>query len=133
MDGYLSTPRVKRAADVIMDQIERLILEGKVRPGQKLPSERSLAEEFDVSRPTVREAIQKLEARGLIQRRHGGGYMGARTDLLLEAPPPSCPTPSAPCVFVIAPRCALAALERQVEPVHSLRVKFPSRRGHLPL
>ena len=73
MDGYLSTPRVMRAADVIMDQIERLILEGKVRPGQKLPSERSLAEEFDVSRPTVREAIQKLEARGLIQRRHGGG------------------------------------------------------------
>ena len=40
MDGYLSTPRVTRAADVIMDQIERLILEGKVRPGQKLPSER---------------------------------------------------------------------------------------------
>ena len=73
MDGYLSTPRVTRAADVIMDQIERLILEGKVRPGQKLPSERRLAEEFDVSRPTVREAIQKLEARGLIQRRHGGG------------------------------------------------------------
>jgi len=73
MDGYLSAPRVTRAADVIMDQIERLILEGKVRPGQKLPSERSLAEEFDVSRPTVREAIQKLEARGLIQRRHGGG------------------------------------------------------------
>ena len=66
MDGYLSTPRVMRAADVIMDQIERLILEGKVRPGQKLPSERGLAEEFDVSRPTVREAIQKLEARGLI-------------------------------------------------------------------
>jgi GntR family transcriptional repressor for pyruvate dehydrogenase complex len=73
MNGYLSTPRVARAADAIMDQIERLILEGKVRPGQKLPSERSLAEEFDVSRPTVREAIQKLEARGLIQRRHGGG------------------------------------------------------------
>ena len=53
-------PRVWRAADVIMDQIERLILEGKVRLGQKLPSERSLAEEFDVSRPTVREAIQSL-------------------------------------------------------------------------
>ena len=53
MDGYLSTPRVTRAADVIMDHIERLILEGKVRPGQKLPSERSLAEEFDVSMKDV--------------------------------------------------------------------------------
>ena len=73
MTGYLSIPRVIRAADAIMDQVERLILEGKVRPGQKLSSERSLAEEFDVSRPTVREAIQKLEARGLVQRRHGGG------------------------------------------------------------
>ena len=73
MTEYLSIPRVIRAADAIMDQVERLILEGKVRPGQKLSSERSLAEEFDVSRPTVREAIQKLEARGLVQRRHGGG------------------------------------------------------------
>jgi GntR family transcriptional repressor for pyruvate dehydrogenase complex len=73
MAGYLSTPRVIRAADAIMDHVERLILEGKVRPGQRLPSERGLAEEFDVSRPTVREAIQKLEARGLVQRRHGGG------------------------------------------------------------
>lgn len=49
MTGYLSSPRVARAADAIMDQVERLILEGKVRPGQKLPSERALAEEFDVS------------------------------------------------------------------------------------
>ena len=72
MTEYLSIPRVIRAADAIMDQVERSILEGKVRPGQKLPSERSLAEEFDVSRPTVREAIQKLEARGLVQRKHGG-------------------------------------------------------------
>ena len=35
MAGYLSIPRVIRAADAIMDQVERLILEGKVRPGQK--------------------------------------------------------------------------------------------------
>ncbi len=44
-----------------------------MRPGERLPAERALAEEFGVSRPSVREAIQKLVARGLLLSRHGGG------------------------------------------------------------
>nr|WP_230425590.1 pyruvate dehydrogenase complex transcriptional repressor PdhR [Saccharobesus litoralis] len=50
-----------------------MILEGSLLPGQKLPPERELAVQFDVSRPSLREAIQKLEAKGLVTRRQGGG------------------------------------------------------------
>lgn len=42
-------------------------------PGRKLPPERELAKQFDVSRPSLREAIQRLEAKGLLLRRRGGG------------------------------------------------------------
>lgn len=41
--------------------------------GQRLPSERDLAEEFGVSRPTIREAMLALEIRGLVEARHGSG------------------------------------------------------------
>ena len=40
-----------------------MILEGSLQPGQKLPPERELAIQFQVSRPSLREAIQRLEAR----------------------------------------------------------------------
>lgn len=66
---------VKQAklSDVILAQLESMILEGSVEPGQKLPPERELAQQFEVSRPSLREAIQKLEAKGLVVRRQGGG------------------------------------------------------------
>ena len=62
-----------KISDVIMEQLERMILEGSLQPGQKLPPERELAVQFEVSRPSLREAIQKLEAKGLLMRRQGGG------------------------------------------------------------
>lgn len=66
---------VKQAklSDVIQSQLETMILEGSLKPGQKLPAERELAKQFDVSRPSLREAIQKLEAKQLVTRRQGGG------------------------------------------------------------
>ncbi|MBV7316471.1 pyruvate dehydrogenase complex transcriptional repressor PdhR [Shewanella sp. NIFS-20-20] len=62
-----------KISDVIMQHLERMILEGSLQPGQKLPAERELAIQFEVSRPSLREAIQKLEAKGLLLRRQGGG------------------------------------------------------------
>ncbi|SBS28991.1 Pyruvate dehydrogenase complex repressor [Marinomonas aquimarina] len=50
-----------------------MILEGTFKAGQKLPPERELAERFEVSRPSLREAIQKLAARGIVHSKHGGG------------------------------------------------------------
>ena len=62
-----------KLADVILKQLEGMILEGSLLPGEKLLPERELAKQFDVSRPSLREAIQKLEAKGLVTRKQGGG------------------------------------------------------------
>ena len=57
----------------VVRQIEELILRGILRPGERLPSERELSERMDVSRPSLREAIAELQARGLIIARAGSG------------------------------------------------------------
>ncbi|MCB1780556.1 MAG: GntR family transcriptional regulator [Candidatus Competibacteraceae bacterium] len=62
-----------KVADVIVNQIEQLILEGILKPGERLPPERELAQKFNVSRPSLREAITTLKSRGLLQSRRGGG------------------------------------------------------------
>ena len=65
--------RQPKLSDAIEQELEHLILEGTLSPGQQLPPERELAKQFDVSRPSVREAIQRLEAKSLLTRRQGGG------------------------------------------------------------
>ncbi|MBE0388370.1 pyruvate dehydrogenase complex transcriptional repressor PdhR [Pseudoalteromonas luteoviolacea] len=65
--------KAAKLSDVILEQLENMILEGSLLPGEKLPPERELAKQFEVSRPSLREAIQKLEAKGLVTRRQGGG------------------------------------------------------------
>jgi GntR family transcriptional repressor for pyruvate dehydrogenase complex len=69
-DQKLRQPRI---ADVITERLESMILEGSLTPGQRLPPERELAESFGVSRPSLREAIQKLAARDVLYSRQGGG------------------------------------------------------------
>ncbi len=54
-------------------QIQRLIADGRLKPGDKLPPERELAEVFGVSRTSVRDAIRVLETQGLVEPRHGEG------------------------------------------------------------
>lgn len=65
--------RQHRLSDDIVRQLETMILEGTLKVGERLPAERILAEQFGVSRPSLREAIQKLVARGLLVSRQGGG------------------------------------------------------------
>jgi len=65
--------RQPKLSDAIEQELEKLILEGTLAAGKKILPERELAKQFDVSRPSVREAIQRLEAKGLLIRRHGGG------------------------------------------------------------
>lgn len=54
-------------------QIQRLIADGRLKPGDRLPPERELAEVFGVSRTSVRDAIRVLETQGLVEPRHGEG------------------------------------------------------------
>lgn len=62
-----------RTADAVVRQIEGLILEGVLRDGDRLPGERELAVEMNVSRPILRDALKALESRGLLTTRQGGG------------------------------------------------------------
>ena len=65
--------QVPRISDAIAATLERRILEGSLKPGDRLPPERELAVELGVSRPSLREAIQKLASKGMLQSRQGGG------------------------------------------------------------
>lgn len=69
----------RRLSDGIVEQIETMVLEGTLTAGERLPAERVLAERFGVSRPSLREAIQKLVARGLLVSRQGGGNYVSQT------------------------------------------------------
>lgn len=71
--------RQRRLSDDIVEQLEAMILEGTLRVGERLPAERALAEQFGVSRPSLREAIQKLVTKGLLVSRQGGGNFVAES------------------------------------------------------
>ena len=57
----------------IVQQIEGLLERGELKPGDQLPPERQLAEQFQVSRASVREALRSLELLGIVETRAGGG------------------------------------------------------------
>ncbi|MEM9634900.1 MAG: FadR/GntR family transcriptional regulator [Pseudomonadota bacterium] len=63
----------QKTADAAVEQIENLILKGVLQSGDRLPSERDLAEQMKVSRPVLRDALKTLEERDLIEARRGGG------------------------------------------------------------
>lgn len=62
-----------KLSSVVRRQIELLILRGILRPGERLPGERELAERMGVSRPSLREALSELQQAGLITTRAGSG------------------------------------------------------------
>lgn len=61
----------RRLFEEVCDQIRNQIAAGNLRPGDKLPAERQLAEQFGISRSAVREALRSLEYAGLIVQRKG--------------------------------------------------------------
>ena len=65
--------RKTKVYEEVVGQIQRLITGGRLKPGDKLPPERELAETFGVSRSSVRDAIRNLEMIGLVEPHHGEG------------------------------------------------------------
>lgn len=59
-------------SQAIIDQITDLVERGELKPGEKLPSERQLSEQFQVGRGSVREAMVTLQAMGLVERKNRG-------------------------------------------------------------
>jgi GntR family transcriptional repressor for pyruvate dehydrogenase complex len=70
-DGMFTAVSPNRMSEAIVDQIKTLIRTNRLRPGDRLPSERELCERMGVSRVTVREALRILEAGGLVEIRVG--------------------------------------------------------------
>ena len=69
----LTAVRRTRLFEGIVAQVRDLIRDGRLQPGQRLPAERELAERFQVSRASLREAIRTLELEGLVVIRPGAG------------------------------------------------------------
>jgi GntR family transcriptional repressor for pyruvate dehydrogenase complex len=67
----------EKLSNSVVRQIEQLILRGILRPGERLPSERDLADKLGVSRPSLRDAIADLADRGLLVSRAGSGVFVA--------------------------------------------------------
>jgi GntR family transcriptional regulator, transcriptional repressor for pyruvate dehydrogenase complex len=70
MERKMAVPRL---SDAVAGELEQRILEGSLRPGDRLQPERELAAELGVSRSSLREAIQKLVSRGMLSSRQGEG------------------------------------------------------------
>lgn len=89
MAGDLSFEPVRRTrlSQQIVVEVCRLIRQGRFRPGDTLPAERDLAEQLQVSRASLREALRALEIAGIIESRHGGGtYVRDFSDFGIESP-----------------------------------------------
>ncbi len=67
----------EKLSQSVVRQIEQLILRGILRPGERLPSERDMAEKLGVSRPSLRDAIAELAESGLLVSRAGSGVFVA--------------------------------------------------------
>jgi DNA-binding FadR family transcriptional regulator len=81
-DGNLFNPvSTGRVSQIIVEQIRDLVRTGRLKPGDRLPSERDLCERFGVSRVTVREALRVLESSGLVQI-----FVGARGGAFVTSP-----------------------------------------------
>ena len=62
-----------RLSEAAMQQIQKLIADRGMSPGDKLPSERELVQQLEISRSSVREALRMLEIMGLVQVKPGRG------------------------------------------------------------
>ncbi|MFZ2447419.1 MAG: FadR/GntR family transcriptional regulator [Syntrophobacteraceae bacterium] len=97
-NGLMEVPSIRRtsAADEAFKTLHDMIVSGRLKQGDKLPSQDKLAEQFGVSRNTMREAINKLTMLGLLSARQGvgtiinisspSGYLASLSDHLLLQP-----------------------------------------------
>ena len=79
--------QVPRISDAVAASLERRILEGSLKPGDRLPPERELAAQLGVSRPTVRTGLRSLSTMGVVQSRQGSGtFISAGPPALASEP-----------------------------------------------
>lgn len=77
-DPFPSVIRQPNLSDQVAEQMQEFIAQGRLKPGERLPSERDLAEQFGVSRTVIREAVRSLAAKGLLTVHTGSGMIVTR-------------------------------------------------------
>ncbi len=82
LDLPIKPLKYRRVSEEVADQLREAIFSGKLKPGDRLPPERDLAEQFGVSRLVLREALRSLEQMGLlvVKRGYGGGTFVSQVD-----------------------------------------------------
>ncbi|GAA3656240.1 FadR/GntR family transcriptional regulator [Microbacterium marinilacus] len=145
----MSTTRAEEISRVLADRI----VEGTIAPGERLPSEARLVDEFGASRPVVREALHRLQSRGLVRTRVGSGsyaltppaptsgddWLSARDDserselhafrIAVEAEAAAHAARAATPEATAEIDAALAALERAQLPVETVEADFAFHRA----
>src|SRR6056297_1598946 len=72
-NDLFKTTKRESAVDLVINTIKKLIINKKLQPGDRLPSEMELANSFDVSRGSIREAMKILSAFGIVEIKRGDG------------------------------------------------------------
>ena len=67
--------KTNKVSELIIQQIKTSIMDGTIKPGDKIPPERELVEQFQASRILVREALKNLETSGLLMMKPGLGVV----------------------------------------------------------
>jgi len=86
MKLHLTPIKPKRISDQVFEQLRELIFRGELKPGQQLTPERELASAMDVSRTSVRDAINKLVVMGFLEHKQGQGTFVRSRDSIENNP-----------------------------------------------
>lgn len=117
----------------VAEQLSKFIDDGQIAPGDRLPSERDLVEQFGVSRPTIREAMIALELAGRVEIRSGSGVYvkqgeDIETSLLQENAPGPLELLEAR-FYIESDAAALAAQRASEDDIQSLEQAFQALKG----
>lgn len=77
--SYMTPISVKSAVDILIDRLTQAIIDGTLKPGERIPTEPELAANFGVGRNTVREAVRTLTAYGILEVRRPNGTFVCNT------------------------------------------------------
>jgi DNA-binding FadR family transcriptional regulator len=107
----------------VAEQLSKLVNEGTIKPGERFPAERDLAEKLGVSRPTIREAMIALELSGIIEIRTGSGiYVTKKKPSLDSADKGVGPFEILEIRYILeSEACALAATRITDEQIEQLK------------
>lgn len=131
----------RRTTEIILEQIKDFLKQGQLKPGDKLPTEMELAERFEVSRTSVREALAALSLTGVLEIRQGEGIF------VKKSPPNAIIEPLSFILLLEKDRlqnilevrkaleteaAGLAALRREEEDLEAMRAQVAEMEKDLP-